>query len=112
MSFGLVAIWCMHFVGNAAIRLGDGEDEIQLYYSSTYTAVSAILPVVVIFLGLLVADRFYKASKGAIIRYSALLVCGVCAGAAVTEMHYLGNQGTFSIHLMFHHTQESRYNEL
>lgn len=33
VSFGLVAIWCMHFVGNRAIVLGDGEDAIQLYYS-------------------------------------------------------------------------------
>jgi NO-binding membrane sensor protein with MHYT domain len=99
VSFGLVAIWCMHFVGNRAIMLGDGEDEIQLYYSSGYTAVSAILPVVIIFLGLLVADRFYKGSRRAVTRYSALVVCGVCAGAAVTEMHYLGNNGTTNYRL-------------
>ncbi|KNG43967.1 mhyt domain-containing signaling protein [Stemphylium lycopersici] len=94
VSFGLVAIWCMHFVGNRAIVLGDGEDEIQLYYSPTYTAVSAILPVVVIFLGLLAADKFYKGSRGTIVRFASLAVCGVCGGAAVTEMHYLGNNGT------------------
>lgn len=90
----------MHFVGNRAIILGDGEDEIQLYYSSTYTAVSAILPVVVIFLGLLIADKFYKSSKRPLIRYSSLVVCGVCAGAAVTEMHYLGNNGTTNYRLI------------
>jgi NO-binding membrane sensor protein with MHYT domain len=105
VSFGLVAIWCMHFVGNRAIVLGDGEAEIQLYYSPTYTAVSAILPVVVIFLGLLVADRFYKGSKRAITRFASLLVCGICAGAAVTEMHYLGNNGTtnYRLHLSWPH---------
>jgi NO-binding membrane sensor protein with MHYT domain len=89
----------MHFVGNRAIILGDGEKEIQLYYSSSYTAVSAVLPVVVIFVGLLVADRFYKGSKHAVTRYSSLVVCGVCAGAAVTEMHYLGNNGTTNYRL-------------
>jgi NO-binding membrane sensor protein with MHYT domain len=99
VSFGLVSIWCMHFVGNRAIILGDGEEEIQLYYSSGYTAISAILPVVVIFLGLLIADRFYKGSKHACTRYSALFVCGICAGAAVTEMHYLGNNGTTNYRL-------------
>ncbi|KAH8730220.1 hypothetical protein GQ44DRAFT_645379 [Phaeosphaeriaceae sp. PMI808] len=99
ISFGLVAIWCMHFVGNRAIILGDGEDEIQLYYSSTYTAVSAILPVVVLYLGLLIADKFYKNSRRTLTRYSSLLVCGVCAGAAVTEMHYLGNNGTTNYRL-------------
>ncbi|KAF2848039.1 hypothetical protein T440DRAFT_455405 [Plenodomus tracheiphilus IPT5] len=99
ISFGLVAIWCMHFVGNRAIVLGDGEEAIQLYYSSTYTAVSAILPVVVIFIGLLVADRFYKGSKRAMTRFASLGVCGLCAGAAVTEMHYLGNNGTTNYRL-------------
>lgn len=120
VSFGLVAIWCMHFVGNRAIVLGDGEDAIQLYYSeltvvftfiwvteanivaslgATYTAVSAILPVVVIFIGLLIADRFYRGGKGAVVRFASLLVCGLCAGAAVTEMHYLGNNGTTNYHL-------------
>jgi NO-binding membrane sensor protein with MHYT domain len=84
----------MHFVGNRAIVLGDGEEEIQLYYSSTYTAISAILPVIVIFLGLSAADRFYKGSKGSLVRFGSLGVCGVCGGAAVTEMHYLGNNGT------------------
>lgn len=84
----------MHFVGNRAIVLGDGEDEIQLYYSSTYTAVSAVLPIIVIFLGFLLADLFFKGSKNTTTRYLALLMCGVCCGAAVTEMHYLGNNGT------------------
>jgi NO-binding membrane sensor protein with MHYT domain len=89
----------MHFVGNRAIVLGDGESDIQLYYSSAFTAVSAILPIVVIFMGLLVADRFHKNNRGPITRYVALLVCGICAGAAVTEMHYLGNQGTTNFRL-------------
>ncbi|RMZ66248.1 mhyt domain signaling [Pyrenophora seminiperda CCB06] len=94
VSFGLVAIWCMHFVGNRAIVLGNGEKEIQLYYSPSYTAISAILPVVVIFLGLVTADRFYKGNKRAIARFGSLGICGICGGAAVTEMHYLGNYGT------------------
>ncbi|KAF2117752.1 hypothetical protein BDV96DRAFT_644093 [Lophiotrema nucula] len=99
VSFGLVAIWCMHFVGNRAIILGDGEEEIQLYYSSTFTAISAVVPIVVIFGGLLVADRFHKGSRGLTTRYVALLACGVCSGAAITEMHYLGNNGTTDYHL-------------
>ncbi|KAF1928782.1 uncharacterized protein M421DRAFT_62624 [Didymella exigua CBS 183.55] len=105
VSFGLVAIWCMHFVGNRAIVLGDGEDEIQLYYSPTYTALSAVIPVVVIFLGLTIADRFYRRSKHAAIRVVSLVVCGFCAGAAITEMHYLGNNGTenYRLHLNWPH---------
>ncbi|KAL5396242.1 hypothetical protein PMIN02_003393 [Paraphaeosphaeria minitans] len=98
VSFGLVAIWCMHFVGNRAIILG-GESEIQLYYNATYMTVSAILPIVVIFLGLLAADQFYKNNKNATTRYVSLLICGIMCGAAVTEMHYLGNQGTTNYRL-------------
>ncbi|KAJ4337399.1 hypothetical protein N0V87_004722 [Didymella glomerata] len=105
VSFGLVAIWCMHFVGNRAIVLGDGEEEIQLYYSPTFTALSAIIPVVVIFLGLMIADRFYRRSKHTAVRVVSLIVCGVCAGAAITEMHYLGNNGTtnYRLHLSWPH---------
>ncbi|KAK7181543.1 hypothetical protein DPSP01_008938 [Paraphaeosphaeria sporulosa] len=99
VSFGLVAIWCMHFVGNRAIILGGGESEIQLYYNATYTTVSAILPIVVIFLGLLAADRFHKNNRNATTRYVSLLICGIMCGAAVTEMHYLGNQGTTNYRL-------------
>ena len=99
MSFGLVAIWCMHFIGNRAIVLGDGEAEIQLYYNATFVTASAILPIVVIYIGLLVADYFNKANKANIIRYSALIVCGILSGAAVTGMHYLGNNGTVNYHL-------------
>jgi NO-binding membrane sensor protein with MHYT domain len=90
----------MHFVGNRAIILGGGEKEIQLYYSSSFTAVSAILPIIVIFMGLLIVDRFYKGSKSFTTRYLALLGCGICTGASVTEMHYLGNQGTSNYRLI------------
>lgn len=91
----------MHFVGNRAIVLGDGEEAIQLYYSPTYTAVSAIIPVAVVFLGLLIADKFYNGSKSSVVRFGSLGVCGICGGAAVTEMHYLGNRGTtnYDLHL-------------
>lgn len=95
----------MHFVGNRAIVLGDGESEIQLYYSPTFTAISAIIPVVVIFLGLMIADRFYRRSKHAAVRIASLIICGLCAGAAITEMHYLGNNGTtnYRLHLSWAH---------
>lgn len=76
----------MHFVGNRAIILGDGEGDIQLYYSPVYTAISAIIPVVVMFAGLTIADKFYTGSRRDLTRYLSLLVCGICAGAAVTEM--------------------------
>jgi NO-binding membrane sensor protein with MHYT domain len=101
----LMCLEGMHFVGNRAIVLGDGEMEIQLYYSSTYTAVSAVLPVVVIFLGLLAADKFYKGSRGSIVRFASLSICGICGGAAVTEMY-----GTPMYKLHVRHTLTSYTN--
>ena len=83
----------VHFVGNRALLLGDGEDEIQLYYSPVFSAVSAILPIVVVFVGLVVADRFHKGSKHTITRFASLLVCAVCAGAAAIGMFCLENIG-------------------
>lgn len=86
VSFGGVAIWCMHFIGNRAIILGDGEAEIQLYYSPTFTAVSFVMPVIVLFCGFVIADRFYKGNKNAATRFCSLLGCSVCAGASIVEV--------------------------
>lgn len=83
----------MHFVGNRAIILGDGELEIQLYYDETYAVLSAILPIIPIFIGLSVAIRFHELGRRAIVRYGSLAVCGLCTGGAATMMHFLGNIG-------------------
>ncbi|EUC35818.1 hypothetical protein COCCADRAFT_2977 [Bipolaris zeicola 26-R-13] len=93
VTFGLVAVWCMHFVGNRAIILGDGELEIQLYYDETYVVLSAILPIIPIFMGLSVAIRFHELGRRAIVRYGSLAVCGLCTGGATTMVHFLGNIG-------------------
>ncbi|KAJ9642540.1 hypothetical protein H2199_004921 [Coniosporium tulheliwenetii] len=91
VSFGLVAIWCMHFVGNRAIILGDGCQEIQLYYNPLFTALSVFLPIIFLFFGFALAERFNR-SKTAM--YSSLVASGTVAGLAITGMHYVGNFGT------------------
>ncbi|EON68873.1 hypothetical protein W97_08131 [Coniosporium apollinis CBS 100218] len=91
VSFGLVAIWCMHFVGNRAIILGDGCQEIQLYYNPSFTALSVFLPIIFLFFGFALAERFNR-SKTAM--YSSLVGSGTAAGLAITGMHYVGNFGT------------------
>lgn len=48
VTMGGIGIWCMHFIGNRAIVLGDGAAQIQIVYSVTFTGVSFILPVVVL----------------------------------------------------------------
>ncbi|KAK7177820.1 mhyt domain signaling, partial [Paraphaeosphaeria sporulosa] len=91
ISFGLVAIWCMHFVGNKAIVMGDGRTAIQPSYSAMYTALSAVLPVIGLYVGFSVADRYEKTQR---FFYLSLIITGIAAGLSVMGMHYLGNLGT------------------
>lgn len=91
VCFGLVAIWCMHFVGNKAIVMGDGRHDIQLSYSSGYTALSALLPVFGLYLGFSAVDRYGKSKK---LLHPSLVVTGLTAGLSIMGMHYIGNLGT------------------
>lgn len=90
VSFGLVAIWCMHFVGNRAIILGDGRREIQLYYNSGFTALSVFLPIVFLFFAFATVELRPLGHK---FFWPALIIAGVIAGLAITGMHYVGNFG-------------------
>ncbi|OCK85333.1 hypothetical protein K432DRAFT_377690 [Lepidopterella palustris CBS 459.81] len=81
----------MHFVGNRAIILGDGAREIQLYYNAGFTILSMILPIMFLFFGFSVAERFSQTKKSL---YISLIVTGLAAGLAITAMHYIGNFGT------------------
>jgi NO-binding membrane sensor protein with MHYT domain len=90
----------MHFVGNRAISLGDGELEIQLYYDQKYSVLSAILPIIPIFVGLSVAVKFYEVGRGAVVRFGSLVVCGLCTGGASTLLYFLGNEGIMDFHML------------
>ncbi|KAK8224582.1 hypothetical protein HDK90DRAFT_514758 [Phyllosticta capitalensis] len=96
VSFGVVGIWCMHFVGNRAIELGDGKKEIQLYYSPAFTAISVFLPVIFLFVGFAFADRYNRTKRSL---YLSLGITGIFAGLAIVGMHYIGNFGTTTYHL-------------
>lgn len=84
---GGVGIWCMHYIGNRAIVLGNGEAQFQIIYSMTFTGVSFVLPVVV----LLVA--FYSIGASEKAGYIRILTGGVLTGGAVCGMHYIGQLG-------------------
>ncbi|KAE9986520.1 hypothetical protein EG328_005406 [Venturia inaequalis] len=90
VSFGLVAIWCMHFVGNRAIVLGNGEKELQLYYNPGFTTLSVFLPIVFLFLGFTTVEL---RQPGQAFFWPSLVVAGIVAGLAITGMHYVGNFG-------------------
>ncbi|KAF2142429.1 uncharacterized protein K452DRAFT_226953 [Aplosporella prunicola CBS 121167] len=96
VSFGLVGIWCMHFVGNRAIEMGDGHPAIQLYYDPRYTALSVFLPIGFLYVGFAFAEHFNRSRTS---MYLALVVTGILAGLAIVGMHYIGNLGTTNYRL-------------
>ncbi|KAK1966995.1 hypothetical protein LY78DRAFT_656783 [Colletotrichum sublineola] len=82
---GGIAIWCMHFIGNRAIDLADGEPELQIAYSSGFTALSFFVPIAVLL------AAFVAIGINNTVSWWRVCVGGVLAGAAICGMHYLGN---------------------
>jgi NO-binding membrane sensor protein with MHYT domain len=90
VSLGLVAIWCMHFIGNRAIILGNNEPQLQLAYNGGFTALSAFLPIIF----LLVAFSLFELRHPSDTLFWPILVgAGFIAGLSITGMHYVGNFG-------------------
>ncbi|EEQ28529.1 hypothetical protein McanCB56680_006570 [Microsporum canis] len=87
VCMGGIGIWCMHFIGNCAIHLHRGNLQYQISYSSTFTATSFFLPIIV----LLFAFYFIGASERAGYRY--IIATGTLTGVAVCGMHYVGQLG-------------------
>lgn len=84
---GGVSIWCMHYISNQAIILGDGEPPMQIAYSSLFTTVSFFVPILV----LLAAFTALGFDDG--VSLIRVTVGGTLAGLAVCGMHYLGQAG-------------------
>ncbi|KAM6508311.1 hypothetical protein FALCPG4_018184 [Fusarium falciforme] len=85
VTMGGVAIWCMHFIGNRAIDLGNGELEMQIAYSSGSTAVSFLVPILVLL------AAFLAIGTNNAVSWWRVIIGGVLCGEAVCGMHYLGN---------------------
>ncbi|KAI5359867.1 Putative MHYT domain-containing protein [Septoria linicola] len=97
-SFGLVGIWCMHFIGNRAIILGRGDPEYQLVYNSGYTVLSVFLPII----GLTIAFSAAELpAKQTFVHWTALVLTGIFAGLSIVGMHYLGNFGVANYKLNY-----------
>ncbi|KAI1737202.1 FAD dependent oxidoreductase-domain-containing protein [Xylaria scruposa] len=85
VTMGGIAIWSMHFVGNRAIILGPGQIELQIAYSSGFTAFSFFLPILVLIAAFIAAGANNHVSLWRII------VGGTLAGGAICGMHYIGD---------------------
>jgi NO-binding membrane sensor protein with MHYT domain len=78
LSIGYTGIWAMHFIA----MLGFGVPGVSLRYDPALTALSAVIAIGVVGLGLLVATSL----RGVI----GLLLGGTVAGLGVAAMHYMG----------------------
>ncbi|KAF2153040.1 hypothetical protein K461DRAFT_320760 [Myriangium duriaei CBS 260.36] len=97
-AMGLIGIWCMHFIGNRSIILGDGRDGIQMTYGAGFTILSCVLPVIGLFFAFYVAELRIK---NAYLRRFADVSSGFLAGLAIVGMHYVGNLGASNYKLHF-----------
>ncbi|KAF4340074.1 signaling ykoW [Fusarium beomiforme] len=85
VTMGGIAIWCMHFIGNTALTLADGQAEIQIAYSSGMTVLSFFMPVLVLL------AAFYAIGITNRIAWWRVITAGILCGCAICGMHYLGN---------------------
>ncbi|ORY64242.1 uncharacterized protein BCR38DRAFT_392843 [Pseudomassariella vexata] len=85
VTMGGISIWCMHFIGNRAIDLAHGEAELQIVYSSGFTALSFFMPILVLLTAFVAVGTNNKVS------WWRIALGGTIAGGAICGMHYLGN---------------------
>ncbi|EXJ75009.1 uncharacterized protein A1O5_01705 [Cladophialophora psammophila CBS 110553] len=84
---GAIGIWGMHFVGNRAIVLQDGDPERQILYNPGFTAISFFMPILVLLFA------FYTLGMPTRARQLHVALAACLTGAAVCGMHYLGQYG-------------------
>jgi NO-binding membrane sensor protein with MHYT domain len=77
----------MHFIGNRAIVLGNGQAQLQIVYSAGFTVISFFMPVVVVFLA------FASVGSNDTMNATRVVLGGALTGFAVCGMHYLGQAG-------------------
>ncbi|KAG5999825.1 hypothetical protein E4U21_006256, partial [Claviceps maximensis] len=85
IAMGGIAIWSMHFIGNRAIYMLDGDENAQIAYSTGLTVMSLLLPILVLVLA------FLGVSGNGRIRWWRVLLAGMLSGGAICGMHYLAN---------------------
>lgn len=85
VTMGGISIWCMHYIGNRAIQIDHGQVELQIAYSSGFTALSFFMPIIVLLVAFVALGTNEKVS------WWRVAFGGTLAGTAICGMHYLGN---------------------
>ncbi|KAL1838820.1 hypothetical protein VTJ49DRAFT_2177 [Mycothermus thermophilus] len=89
ITMGGVAIWSMHYIGNRATTLLNGEPEVQIAYSVGVTVASFFVPIVVLIAAFFVVTG--TSSTNTQVSWWRVGASGVLSGGAICGMHYLGN---------------------
>jgi NO-binding membrane sensor protein with MHYT domain len=92
---GGIGIWCMHFIGNRAIVMAEGQPDMQIVYNTGFTSVSFFLPIVVLF-----AAFYLLGTTDRVNRYY-IAISGVLMGVAIGAMHYVGQLGISNYHCTY-----------
>ncbi|PNP44495.1 hypothetical protein THARTR1_11033 [Trichoderma harzianum] len=82
---GGIAIWSMHFIGNRAIYMLNGEAAFQIAYSTALTVASLLVPILVLVLA------FVGVNGNGRIRWWRIVLAGLLSGGAICGMHYLAD---------------------
>lgn len=98
ICLGVIGIWCMHFIGNRAIVLGDGSDNIQLVYNAGWSTLSVFLPIGGLMFAFALAERPSRSRRS---HWISLILTGVLSGFSVVGMHYVGNLGISNYQLHY-----------
>ncbi|KAM0345445.1 hypothetical protein ACHAPU_006372 [Fusarium lateritium] len=82
---GGISIWSMHFIGNQALILAQGEPEMQVEYSAGITVLSFCMPVIFLL------AAFYAIGISNRVAWWRVITAGILCGSAICGMHYMGN---------------------
>lgn len=84
---GAVAIWSMHYIGDQAIEMMNGQPEFRIVYKSEFAVGSFFLPIGV------VALAFYYFHRSETAGVFSTIIGGFMTGLAACGMHYTGEAG-------------------
>ncbi|OAA72039.1 mhyt [Akanthomyces lecanii RCEF 1005] len=85
MCMGGIAIWSMHFIGNRALFIFEGQGDLQVAYSTGLTVASMFVPILVLLLAFLAVTNNDR------VQWWKISLAGILSGGAICGMHYLGN---------------------
>ncbi|KAH6844491.1 hypothetical protein B0I37DRAFT_313036 [Chaetomium sp. MPI-CAGE-AT-0009] len=89
ITMGGVAIWSMHYIGNRATTLLNGEPNLQIAYSVGVTVASFFVPIFVLLVAFFVVTG--ASNSGNRVSWWRVTTAGTLSGGAICGMHYLGN---------------------